>query len=94
MQRDTYIDHLNARLSEISHAITRAKNAMEKATKDSQVEALRQLVVLEQQKADLAQRVVEAQEMHAEQWSKAHAGVQEALDGLHNTFESWLKRYT
>jgi hypothetical protein len=93
MQRDTYIDHLNTRLAEISQSIARARNAMERATRDTQVEAFRQLVILEQQKADLAQRVAEAQEMHAEQWSRAQVGMQEALDGLHDTFESWFKRY-
>ncbi len=94
MTGDSYIDLLKDRVQALEADIARARRAMEEGAADARAEALRQLTVLEQRRRDLNERIADAIEKHAENWSDLRKSFQEEIDGLRETFEAWLGKYT
>jgi chromosome segregation ATPase len=89
-----YIEHLEARLTEIDQSLAKARARVEAAGAPATESALRELSELEERRASAAERLEAAKARHAEDWSTLHASFREELDGLQETVERWFRKYS
>lgn len=94
MTQENYPKHLEERLQSLDAEIDRAKKKLAEDSPSHKVEAAGELVVLEKMHQDIAQKLKDATEEHAENWSLAHEEMQKDIDALYESLDRWVMKYS
>ena len=90
----TYIQHLSDRLKRVDARIAIAKARHDKGDLREKVDAASELAVLEARHRELRQKIEDAKDRHAEDWSLMHTEFQEDLDALLDALDRWIIRWS
>ena len=94
MTIENYPKHLEERLQSLEAEIVRARNKLTEESPSHKVEAAGELVVLEKMHQEIAGKLKNAAEQHAENWSLAHTEMQKDIDALYESLDRWVMKYS
>lgn len=94
MTKETYPKHLEERLQTVEGEIDRARKRLSEDTPSHKVEAAGELTVLEKMHQEIAGKLKNATEQHAENWSLAHTEMQKDIDALYESLDRWVMKYS
>lgn len=94
MTVEDYPQHLEERLQAVEAKIDGAKKRLTEDTPQEKVVAAGELAVLENQRHELAEKLKNATEHHAEDWSLFHTEMQRDIDALFSSLDRWVMKYS
>lgn len=93
MTKESYLDHLKKRLTEVEHQISEAKKFLDRGNLAQKVTAAGELTLLEADHEKVSKRIEKAEHLHADDWSQLRATFHEDLDSLSDAIEKWIVRH-